>query len=77
MSPEVIAIRYPTLNLEQVYATINFYLHNQEEVNQYLKRWRNYADEAWQQQLHNPSPAVKRICEMKNQRHRYSEEMVG
>nr|VFK63649.1 MAG: Protein of unknown function (DUF433) [Candidatus Kentron sp. UNK]VFK70880.1 MAG: Protein of unknown function (DUF433) [Candidatus Kentron sp. UNK] len=31
MSPEEIALRYPTLALEQVYATITFYLRNRRE----------------------------------------------
>jgi uncharacterized protein (DUF433 family) len=31
-SPEIIAETYPSLTLEQVYATILYYLHNQESV---------------------------------------------
>ncbi len=65
MSPEEIAIRYPTLTLEQVYATVTFYLHNQQEVDRYLDRWRNYAETAWQYQQQHPSPAVQRVCEIK------------
>jgi uncharacterized protein (DUF433 family) len=30
-SPEAIATRFPTLTLEQVYATILYYLHNREK----------------------------------------------
>jgi len=67
-SPEEIAIRYPTLTLEQVYATITFYLHNQREVEQYLERWRKYTEESWKQQEQHPSPAVERLRNLKRQR---------
>ena len=69
MSPEEIAIRYPTLTLEQVYATITFYLHNRIEIEQYLERWRHYAEEAWQLQQQHPSPAVQKLQALKRQRH--------
>ena len=49
-SPEEIAARYRTLTLEQVYATITYYLHNQAEIDVYLQRWRAYVDRAWQEQ---------------------------
>jgi uncharacterized protein (DUF433 family) len=68
MSPEEITIRYPTLTLEQVYATITFYLHNQHEVEQYLERWRRDAEEAWQRQRQSPSPAIQRLQSLKHQR---------
>ncbi len=68
MSPEAIAIRYPTLTLEQVYATITFYLHNRHEIEQYLERWRRYAEQAWQHQQQHPSPAIQRLQALKHQR---------
>jgi len=77
MSPEEIAIRYPTVTLEQVYATITFYLHNQQEVEQYLSRWQNYAEAAWQHQQHHPSPAVRRVREIKRQRRRHTKAIMA
>jgi len=68
MSPEEIAVRYPTLTLEQVYATITFYLHNQREIDKYLERWRRYAEDAWQQQQQHPSPAIQRLKALKEKR---------
>ncbi len=68
MSPEEISVRYPTLTLEQVYATITFYLHNQREIEQYLERWRRYAEQAWQQQQQHPTPAIQRLQALKRQR---------
>ena len=76
-SPEEIAIRYPTLTLEQVYATITFYLHNQREIDQYLERWRKYTEESWQQQEQYPSPAVERLRQLKRQRLKHSIGVVG
>ena len=62
-SPEEIAARYRTLTLEQVYATITYYLHNQEEVDAYLARWRAHGEAAWQEQQRNPPEFVKELRE--------------
>ena len=35
-TPEEIAQSYPSVTLEQVYATILYYLHNQEAVSAYI-----------------------------------------
>jgi uncharacterized protein (DUF433 family) len=67
-SPEEIKARYRTLTLEQVYATITYYLHNQAEVDRYLKAWREHAEAGWRAQMENPSPAVRRLLELKAQR---------
>jgi uncharacterized protein (DUF433 family) len=67
-SPEEIAIRYPTLTLEQVYATITYYLHHQPAIDRYLERWRRYSEESWKNQQKYPSPAVKRLRQLKRQR---------
>lgn len=64
-SPEEIAARYRTLTLEQVYATITYYLRNQREVDEYLERWRAYTEAAWQEQQRHPSPVVRRLRELK------------
>ena len=60
-SPEEIAARYRTLTLEQVYATITYYLKNQDEVTEYLERWRAYTDTAWQEQQSDPPLFVKEL----------------
>jgi len=38
-TPEQIAQRFETLTLEQVYATILYYLHNKETVGKYVTDW--------------------------------------
>jgi uncharacterized protein (DUF433 family) len=43
-TPEEIAIRFPTLNLEQIYATILYYLHHKEQVHAYLTAWLEHED---------------------------------
>ena len=72
MSPEEIAVRYRTLTLEQVYATITFYLHNQYDIEQYLDRWRKYAENEWQYQQQHPSPAIQRLQTLKRQRQQHT-----
>jgi uncharacterized protein (DUF433 family) len=62
-SPEEIAARYRTLTLEQVYATITYYLHKQKEIDKYLERWRAYTEAAWQEQQRNPPEFVRELRE--------------
>ena len=62
-SPEEIVARYRTLTLEQVYATITYYLHKQEEIDHYLERWRAYTEAAWQEQQRNPPEFVRQLRE--------------
>ena len=67
-SPEEIAIRYRSLTLEHVYATITYYLRNKEKIDQYMNRWRNFVEESWQEQQRNPSPAIIRLRNLKQKR---------
>ncbi len=73
VSPEEMAIRYSALTLEQIYATITYYLGHPDETGSYLRRWRKYAEESWQEQQRNPSPAVSRLREIKMQRQQREE----
>jgi len=75
-SPEEIAVRYPTVTLEQVYATITYYLRNKHNIDQYLERWRNYVEQSWQNQEEHPSPAIKRLREIKRQRQMQRKEVM-
>lgn len=45
ISPEQITARYPSLTLEQVYATITYYLHNRSQVEAYLQSWKAHNEE--------------------------------
>ncbi len=65
-TPEEIAARYRTLTLEQVYATITYYLHYRKETDEYLSRWRADAEAAYQEQQKNPPPVVLRLRKLRN-----------
>ncbi len=59
--PEAIAERYPSLTLEQVYATITYYLHNRVEVEAYLADWLAHGRRMREEQDRNPPPAITRL----------------
>jgi uncharacterized protein (DUF433 family) len=42
---------YPSLTLEQVYATITYYLHNKAEVDEYNRRGEEVAEAYYQEYL--------------------------
>src|ERR1700731_2453447 len=67
-SPEEIANTYPSLNLEQVYATILYYLHNKEAVSKYLADWMEWGREMRKRQSMNPSPGSQRLRKFKEER---------
>ena len=60
-SPEAIAEEFDTIRLEDVYATITYYLRNREQLDAWLERFDAMvaADIAWQEA--NPSPAAERM----------------
>lgn len=60
-SPEDIAASYPSLTLEQVYATITYYLRNKESVAAYLANWLENARRRREEQDRNPSPAILKL----------------
>lgn len=83
-SPEEIILCYPTLSLEQVHATITYYLANQEKVDTYLEEVRQRQEKGWQEQQRNPSEFVRelrrRLEEQRRLMHRSKSEttsMVG
>ena len=62
-SPERIHQAYRHgLSLEQVYATITYYLHNQAKVDAYLESGRKIEDAFYEDSLkEEPSEAMKRV----------------
>ncbi|MEM8639649.1 MAG: DUF433 domain-containing protein [Cyanobacteria bacterium P01_G01_bin.54] len=62
---EEIAGTYPSLTLEQVYATILYYLQNQVQVDAYLEDWLEWGDRMRAEQAKNPHPVVERLRELK------------
>jgi uncharacterized protein (DUF433 family) len=61
MTPEEIDQRYWSINLEQVYATILYYLHNKEEVHQYMTDWIEHGRRMRAKQEENPDPVILRL----------------
>jgi prevent-host-death family protein len=75
-SPEEIAARYRNLNLEQVYATLLYYFRNRADVDAYLEAGRAYTEQAWLEQERTPSPAIRRLRELKTRRAALQEETI-
>lgn len=67
-TPEEIANIYNSLTLEQVYATILYYLHNQEQVSQYITDWLKWGQKMREEQKRNPSPLVQKLMKIKAER---------
>jgi uncharacterized protein (DUF433 family) len=67
-TPEEIAQTYPSLALEQVYATILYYLHNKEEVSRYIANWLEWSHQQLKAQELNPSPIAIRLRQLRQKR---------
>lgn len=63
--PEEIVKHFYTLTLEQVYATILYYLHNKEAVSQYIADWLEWGHQQRKAQALNPHPAAARLQKLK------------
>jgi uncharacterized protein (DUF433 family) len=60
-TPETINCKFPSLTLEQIYATILYYLHYREKVDAYMRDWLEYGRKAREEQEKNPPPFVLRL----------------
>lgn len=67
-TPEEIARRFPTVTLEQVYATILYYLHNRAVVDAYIADWLEWSRQVREEQERNPPPFVLRLRALKAER---------
>ena len=63
--PREIQRLYPNLTLEQIYVTITYYLLNKEKIDAYIAEGIKQAEAAYEEQLKNPSPDVRRLMEIK------------
>ncbi len=63
-SPEKIQRHHPHLTLKQIYATITYYLFDQERVDAYIKAGRKRVEAAYEKQRKNPSLGVRRLTEI-------------
>ena len=67
-SAEEIGARFPSLKLEEIHATITYYLHNRAEVDALLTRLADWRGHRYQAALVNPSSLAQRLRELKAQR---------
>ncbi len=67
-SPEQIAQEYPGLNLEVIYATIAYYLHNKAEVDAMIARQQERTAQMMREMdARPPAPVVERLRALKAQ----------
>ncbi|MBN3938429.1 MAG: DUF433 domain-containing protein [Nostoc sp.] len=59
-SPEQIIEELPSLNLEKIYATLTYYLHNRVEIDAYMLRLAKWREQRYQESSANPSPLMQR-----------------
>lgn len=65
-SPEQIEETYRhALTLEQVYATITYYLHNKEKISQYLTEWIEHGNRMRAEQAKDSDPTTLRLREIR------------
>lgn len=67
-TPEEIADTYPSLTLEQAYATILYYLHNKAEITAYMTEWIEHGERMCEEQRRNPPPVVEKLRAVREQR---------
>jgi hypothetical protein len=59
---------YSSLTLEQVHATITYYLRNKEAVSAYLENWIEHGRRMRAEQERDPPPAMLRLRQLKAER---------
>ncbi|EGJ29330.1 MULTISPECIES: DUF433 domain-containing protein [Moorena] len=64
-TPEEILNCFYTITLEQVYATILYYLNNKEVVSQYIYDWLEWSHQQHKAQELNPPPGIVRLRKLK------------
>ncbi len=64
LSAEEIALRYSTLSLEQIHATLAYYWRHQTEMDAYLEAARAHEHQMIQEQKRHPSPAARRLYQI-------------
>lgn len=67
-TPEEIQLRYPTLTLEEVYATILLYHHDRDRIHQYMTNWIEFGLRMRREQEANPSPWMLKMRKLMAER---------
>ncbi len=64
-SPENIVQDYPSITLEQVYATITYYFHNKDAIDAYLADWLEWSRRMREEQSKNPTPGMLKLRKLR------------
>ncbi|MDB9313366.1 DUF433 domain-containing protein [Spirulina sp. CS-785/01] len=64
-TPEEIVNCFSTISLEQVYATILYYLQNKETVGKYITDWLEWGHQQRKAQELNPTPTMLRLRKLR------------
>ncbi|MEZ4864402.1 MAG: DUF433 domain-containing protein [Caldilineaceae bacterium] len=68
MTPDELAERFPTLTLEEIYATLLYYVRNKAEIDRYLTANLEYAHQCWLEQQAHPTPDMVRLRKIRAER---------
>ena len=71
---EDIQHEFPSLTLEQVYATILYYLRDKKRVGRYLADWMAFSHNAREDARRNPPPAIQRLRALQDEINAYPPE---
>ncbi len=64
-TPQELLTRFPTLNLEKIYAALLYYHHYPVEMEQYLTDWLEFGRRMREEQERNPHPGILRLRKIK------------
>jgi hypothetical protein len=67
-TPESMLQHFPTLTLEQIYATLLYYLRNREKIDAYITDWLEWGQRMREEQDRNPPPFVTRLRALRAER---------
>lgn len=68
MTPDELTARFPTLTLEEIYATLLYYVRNKAAMDRYLAENLEHSRQMWRQQQANPTPAMRRLQKIRAER---------
>ena len=76
-SPEEILKHFYTLTLDQIYATILYYLNNKTVLDKYIEDWLEWSYQQRKSQELNPHPASIRLQKIKEERNKKNGTQVS
>ncbi len=71
-SPEEIIKHFSGISLDQIYATILYYLLNKELVNKYIEDWLNWGHNQRKQQKLNPHLAAEKLQKNRQKQRKFN-----